>query len=122
MGFDPFPAPLHRNKLTIGNAMTATPRAAPRPIVVPLRELDVLASGAQDSVRERPGDAPLEEEPGDLLVEVGKHTEVSRLRAGYRVSSRSKLYLNFRDTARRISLGKSGNVGGSCELQSCLAL
>ena len=73
MGFDPILlAPFHRNKLTTGNAMTATPRAAPRPIVVPLLELDLLASGAQDSVRERPGDAPLEEEPGDLLVEVGQ--------------------------------------------------
>jgi hypothetical protein len=67
-----FPPPLHRNKLTIGNAMTATPRAAPRPIVAPLLELDLLTFGAQDPVRDGPGDAPLEEEPGDLLVKVGK--------------------------------------------------
>jgi len=65
MGFDPILlAPFHRNKLTTGNAMTATPRAAPRPIVFPLRELDLLASGAQDSVRGRPGDAPLRKSLG----------------------------------------------------------
>jgi len=46
MGFDTFLAPLHRNKLTIGNAMVATPRAAQMPIVDPLLELDILASGA----------------------------------------------------------------------------
>jgi hypothetical protein len=28
-----------------GNAMTATPRAAPRPIVAPFLELELLASG-----------------------------------------------------------------------------
>jgi hypothetical protein len=72
MGFDPFLDPLHRNKLTTGNAMTATPRAAPRLIVAPLLELELLVSGAQDPVRDGPGDAPLEEEPGDLPVEVGK--------------------------------------------------
>jgi hypothetical protein len=72
IGFDPSCVFLHSNKLTTANAMTATPRAAPRPIVAPLLELDFLASGAQDPVEEVPGDVLLEEEPGDVLVEVGK--------------------------------------------------
>jgi hypothetical protein len=71
-GFDTSLDFLRSSKLTTANATTATPRAAPRPIVAPLLELDFLASGAQDPVGAGPGDAPLEEEPGDVPVEVGK--------------------------------------------------
>ena len=66
-GFDTSLDFLYSSKLT-----TTAPRAVPRPIVAPLLELELLASGAKDPVRDGPGDAPLEEEPGDLPVEVGK--------------------------------------------------